>query len=169
MLLEWCPPFGCVAVTFHGCEVGPNIKHQSCLVLYGEQKCPWGVGQFYVMPELFTHLVLRPWFRMEVKPHFEKGLGATLLGSARVGYRQGVGFWSWFWCSFHAIMICFEMGHQHLASPSGVPEIWEPKNWALRPKWLYWRVKHAISGHFGQSDQFSGSQISGNPRGEAKC
>ena len=36
------PPSGCGAVTFHRCEVGPNIKHQSCCVIYGEQKCPLG-------------------------------------------------------------------------------------------------------------------------------
>ena len=45
-----------------------------------------GGGQFHLQVELFTHLVLGPWFRMEVKPHGEKGLSATLFGSAEVGY-----------------------------------------------------------------------------------
>ena len=67
---------GRLAITSPRGEGDPNIIDQSCLALYEEQKCTRGVRQFYLKVELFTHLDLRPWFRMEVKTHCQKGLRA---------------------------------------------------------------------------------------------
>ena len=61
---------------------------------------PRGVGQSFLQLELFTHLVLRPWFRMEVKTHCQKWLTARFFGSARcMGFLESWVLGSmWFWC-----------------------------------------------------------------------
>ena len=51
------------------------------------------------------------------------------FGMQELWYTQQVGLW--FPCGFDAIALYIKMAYYHLASPHGVPEIWETKNWSL--------------------------------------
>ena len=81
-------------------------------------------GLPHLQSEILSPFVRDLWFRTEPERDSEKGLFEIFLGLREVRYSQRVGFC--FPYGFDAISICIEMGCEHLASPHGVPEIWEP-------------------------------------------
>ena len=151
-------------ITFYRGKVGQNSNCPSCGVLYGEQKSSKEGGSISPPVRDIGPPLPWSWVKNGAQKAIRKSGISTVFGVGRCGgsLKSWVLVFMSFWSHYHM--------YRNGTLTFG-PSSWGTGDLGTR-NWVTLATMGCFThymGHFGQSDQVSGSQISGTPRGGTKC